>query len=73
MEIVNFFEKLEGSWFSQRTTHYVSTQTSQSGQSDLKMERVSAKRPREVTQAFAPNSLPTRNRHCWECASPKTV
>ncbi|MGP1374666.1 MAG: phycobiliprotein lyase [Almyronema sp.] len=42
MEIVNFFEKLEGSWFSQRTTHYVSTQTSQAGQSDLTMELVKA-------------------------------
>ncbi|WP_346291778.1 phycobiliprotein lyase [Sphaerothrix gracilis] len=49
MEIVNFFEKLAGSWFSQRTTHYVSTQTSQAGQSDLQMELVDSEDP-EVTQ-----------------------
>jgi hypothetical protein len=38
MEIVNFFEKLAGRWFSQRTTHYLSAQQSQAGKSDLEIE-----------------------------------
>ncbi len=38
MEIVNFFEKLAGRWFSQRTTHALSTQQSQAGKSDLEVE-----------------------------------
>jgi hypothetical protein len=35
MEIVNFFETLAGKWFSQRTTHYLTHQSSQAGQSNL--------------------------------------
>jgi hypothetical protein len=35
MEIVNFFETLAGKWFSQRTTHYLNSQSSQAGQSNL--------------------------------------
>jgi len=38
MEIVNFFEKLAGRWFSQRTTHALSTQQSKAGKSDLEIE-----------------------------------
>jgi hypothetical protein len=38
MEIVNFFETLAGKWFSQRTTHYLTTQTSKAGQSNLMIE-----------------------------------
>ena len=38
MEIVNFFEKLAGKWFSQRTTHALSTQQSKAGKSDLEVE-----------------------------------
>lgn len=38
MEIVNFFETLAGKWFSQRTTHYLKSQTSRSGQSNLLIE-----------------------------------
>ncbi|HIK45539.1 MAG TPA: phycobiliprotein lyase [Leptolyngbyaceae cyanobacterium M65_K2018_010] len=38
MEIVNFFESLAGKWFSQRTTHYLATQSSQAGQSNLLIE-----------------------------------
>ncbi|MBD2259615.1 phycobiliprotein lyase [Pseudanabaena sp. FACHB-2040] len=38
MEIVNFFETLAGKWFSQRTTHYLATQTSKAGQSNLMIE-----------------------------------
>ncbi|MGB3297283.1 MAG: phycobiliprotein lyase [Phormidesmis sp.] len=38
MEIVNFFEKLAGRWFSQRTTHALSTQQSKAGKSDLEVE-----------------------------------
>ena len=35
MEIVNFFEKLTGRWFSQRTTHDLATHQSKAGKSDL--------------------------------------
>ena len=38
MEIVNFFEKMAGRWFSQRTTHALSTQQSKAGKSDLEVE-----------------------------------
>ena len=38
MEIVNFFEKLAGRWFSQRTTHALSIQQSKAGKSDLEVE-----------------------------------
>lgn len=38
MEIVNFFESLAGKWFSQRTTHYLTSQSSQAGQSNLLIE-----------------------------------
>lgn len=42
MEIVNFFEKLAGRWFSQRTTHALSTQQSKAGKSDLEVEFLAA-------------------------------
>jgi hypothetical protein len=38
MDIVNFFESLAGKWFSQRTTHNLSGQSSQAGQSNLLIE-----------------------------------
>ncbi len=38
MEIVNFFEKLAGRWFSQRTTHALSTQQSKAGKSDIEVD-----------------------------------
>ncbi|MEO1593458.1 MAG: phycobiliprotein lyase, partial [Cyanobacteria bacterium J06632_22] len=37
-DIVNFFEKLAGRWFSQRTTHYLTEQTSKAGKSDLEID-----------------------------------
>ncbi|MGD1865380.1 MAG: phycobiliprotein lyase [Phormidesmis sp.] len=42
MEIVNFFEKMAGRWFSQRTTHALSTQQSKAGKSDLEVAFLSA-------------------------------
>ena len=42
MEIVNFFEKLAGRWFSQRTTHALSTQQSKAGKSDLEVDFLAA-------------------------------
>ena len=42
MEIVNFFEKMSGRWFSQRTTHALSTQQSKAGKSDLEVDFLSA-------------------------------
>ncbi|MEB3269411.1 MAG: phycobiliprotein lyase [Leptolyngbya sp.] len=41
MDIVNFFESVEGTWFSQRTIHQVSTQQSQTGQTTLAITRLS--------------------------------
>ncbi|MBE9078184.1 phycobiliprotein lyase [Romeria aff. gracilis LEGE 07310] len=38
MEIVNFFEKLAGKWFSQRTTHDIASKQSQAGKSDLQID-----------------------------------
>lgn len=35
MDTVSFFETLAGKWFSQRTTHYLGSQKSQAGQSNL--------------------------------------
>lgn len=49
MDIVNFFEKLAGRWFSQRTTHALSTQQSKAGKSDLEVTFLAADAP-EVTQ-----------------------
>ncbi|RZM81902.1 phycobiliprotein lyase [Leptolyngbya iicbica] len=40
MSIVNFFETVEGTWFSQRTTHFAPGQPSQTGQATLKIARV---------------------------------
>ncbi|MEO0539282.1 MAG: phycobiliprotein lyase [Cyanobacteria bacterium P01_A01_bin.105] len=37
-DIVNFFEKLAGRWFSQRTTHYLTEQTSKAGKSELEID-----------------------------------
>ncbi|MEL6351842.1 MAG: phycobiliprotein lyase [Cyanobacteria bacterium J06627_28] len=45
MDIVNFFEKLAGRWFSQRTTHALSTQQSKAGKSDLEVEFLAADSP----------------------------
>jgi hypothetical protein len=42
MEIVNFFEKMAGRWFSQRTTHALSTQQSKAGKSDLEIAFLAA-------------------------------
>ncbi|MEL6137008.1 MAG: phycobiliprotein lyase [Cyanobacteria bacterium J06626_23] len=41
MDIVNFFEKLAGRWFSQRTTHYLGAQTSKAGKSELEVDFIS--------------------------------
>lgn len=49
MEIVNFFEKLAGRWFSQRTTHALSTQQSKAGKSDLEVTFLPADAP-EVSE-----------------------
>ena len=38
MDIVSFVETLAGKWFSQRTTHYLASQRSKAGQSNLLIE-----------------------------------
>ncbi len=38
MDIVSFVETLAGKWFSQRTTHYLASQSSKAGQSNLMIE-----------------------------------
>ena len=55
MEIVNFFEKLAGRWFSQRTTHALSTQQSKAGKSDLEVEFLPPETA-EVQQLYQPNA-----------------
>ena len=40
MDIVNFFETVEGTWFSQRTTHFSPDQPSQTGQTTLHVTRL---------------------------------
>lgn len=40
MDIVNFFEKVEGTWFSQRTTHFAPDRPSQTGQTTLQINRL---------------------------------
>ncbi|WP_008309746.1 phycobiliprotein lyase [Leptolyngbya sp. PCC 6406] len=42
MDIVNFFETVEGTWFSQRTTHRLPAQTSHTGQTTLEITRLAA-------------------------------
>lgn len=53
MDIVNFFETLAGKWFSQRTTHNLAGQSSQSGQSNLVIEFLPATEG-DLAQACAP-------------------
>ncbi|MDB9528334.1 phycobiliprotein lyase [Oscillatoria sp. CS-180] len=48
MDIVNFFEKVEGIWFSQRTTHFSPDQPSQTGQTLLQITRVNLSESRVV-------------------------
>ncbi|NER80127.1 MAG: phycobiliprotein lyase [Leptolyngbya sp. SIO1D8] len=45
MDIVNFFEKVEGIWFSQRTTHFAPGLPSQTAQSTLHITRLTADDP----------------------------
>lgn len=40
MDIVNFFETVDGKWFSQRTTHFALGQPSQTGQTTLTITRL---------------------------------
>jgi len=49
MSIVNFFETVEGTWFSQRTTHFAPGQPSQTGQATLKITRIDPSEARVVT------------------------
>ena len=49
MDIVNFFEKLAGKWFSQRTIHDLASQASKSGQSDLQVDWVMPTSPEVAT------------------------
>ncbi len=57
MEIVNFFEKMAGRWFSQRTTHALSTQQSKAGKSDLEVAFLAADAA-EVQQLYQTADLP---------------
>lgn len=53
MDIVNFFETLAGKWFSQRTTHSLTSQSSQAGQSNLLIEFLPGS-DSDLAQACAP-------------------
>ncbi len=57
MEIVNFFEKMAGRWFSQRTTHALSSQQSKAGKSDLEVAFLAADAD-EVQQLYQTADLP---------------
>lgn len=59
MEIVNFFEKMAGRWFSQRTTHALSTQQSKAGKSDLEVAFLAADAA-EVQQLYQTADLPSQ-------------
>ncbi|MGF1524965.1 MAG: phycobiliprotein lyase [Leptolyngbyaceae cyanobacterium] len=48
MDIVNFFETVEGTWFSQRTTHFLPVQPSQTGQTLLNITHLQADDPQVV-------------------------
>ncbi|MDA0267730.1 MAG: phycobiliprotein lyase [Cyanobacteria bacterium] len=48
MDIVNFFERAEGSWFSQRTTHFIQGQPSQTGQTTLDLIPLATEAPEIV-------------------------
>jgi len=45
MDIVKFFENTAGKWFSQRTTHYLTTSKSQAGHSNLQIELLASGDP----------------------------
>ncbi|MGD1906556.1 MAG: phycobiliprotein lyase [Leptolyngbyaceae cyanobacterium] len=49
MDIVNFFERAEGTWFSQRTTHFIQGQPSQTGQATLEITALAADAPAVAT------------------------
>jgi hypothetical protein len=55
MDIVNFFETVEGTWFSQRTTHFAPGQPSQTGQTTLQITRLETTEPQvaELCQQFS--------------------
>ncbi|MBE7379782.1 MAG: phycobiliprotein lyase [Leptolyngbya sp. SIO1E4] len=57
MDIVNFFEKVEGTWFSQRTTHFSLGMPSQTAQSTLQIVHLTASDPHisALCQQFAAN------------------
>lgn len=49
MDIVNFFETIEGTWFSQRTTHFLPGQPSQTGQTMLEISRLTIEDARLIS------------------------
>lgn len=48
MDIVEFFQQSAGKWFSQRTSHHLAEQQSQSGKSDLVIEAIANSDPAVV-------------------------
>ena len=61
MEIVNFFKKQEGRWFSQKTTHYLQAGKSKAGKSDLEVAYIAANDPelQQLVQDTQPSSSNT--------------
>lgn len=55
MDIVNFFEQIQGRWFSQRTTHFLLNQASKAGQSNLEIQLLEPTSPElaQMCQASA--------------------
>ncbi|MEM0981553.1 MAG: phycobiliprotein lyase [Cyanobacteria bacterium P01_H01_bin.58] len=59
MDIVNFFEKVEGTWFSQRTTHFSLGQPSQTGQTTLHITRLTPDDSRVIALCQSSAIVPT--------------
>lgn len=62
MEIVNFFEKTEGTWFSQRTTHFLPGQPSQTGQTTIHVTRLAPDDPRVTALCQQVDANPNQTR-----------
>lgn len=70
MDVKEFVEQSAGKWFSQRSNHYLSTQPTESGQSNLVMELLLANDPEiiKICQGYniEPATAPYGLRVTWE-------
>lgn len=77
MDIVNFFENVAGTWFSQRTTHCLPAQTSHTGQTVLEMTTLesTAATVAQICQqgAVAPSQVLVALQVTYEGGTPSTL